>query len=94
MVTLNQVIAFEETGMTQEAEVKMMQEMINSGQAWTMPGCYGRTAMEYINAGLCMLGVVGHRDYYGNYVPSRTEVKPGTKGSAEYCRIMREKNGG
>jgi hypothetical protein len=32
-----------------------------------------------------MLGEEGHLDYYGNYVPSRYEVEPGTKGSPEYA---------
>ena len=39
-----------------------------------------------IEDGQCMLGEEGHRDYWGNYVPSRTEVKAGTKGSPEYMK--------
>ena len=38
-----------------------------------------------------MLGETSCRDYYGNYVPSRYEVKAGTKGSKEYCEAMQSK---
>jgi hypothetical protein len=34
------------------------------------------------------LGLKGHRDYYGNYVPSRFEVQKGTKGSIEFVKQM------
>ena len=68
-----------------EAEqIAAYQAMVNDGSAWHMEGHVGRTAMSLIEAGLITLGEKGHRDYWGNYVPSRTEVKPGTKGSAEY----------
>lgn len=65
-------------------EVESMQKLINSGQVWGLEGDYGRTAMGLIKAGLCMLGEKGVMDFYGNYVPSRYEVKPGTIGSPEY----------
>lgn len=60
------------------------QTLIDSGDAWRLEGHVGRTAMEFINNGQCMLGEEGHCDYYGNYVPSRHEVKAGTKGSKEF----------
>ena len=66
------------------------QYLIDTGQAWRLEGHVGRTAMAMIESGLCMLGKVGHRDYWGNYVPSRTEVKAGSKGSAEYAQIAQE----
>ena len=65
-----------------------LQELINSGMAWRLEGSIGRAAMAAINAGECVLGEEGHTDYYGNYVPSRYEVEPGTKGSVEYARRM------
>lgn len=61
-----------------------LQDLINSGAAWRLEGSIGRAAMAAIDAGECILGPVGHRDAYGNYVPSRYEVIPGTKGSPEY----------
>jgi hypothetical protein len=62
-----------------------LQKLINSGQAWKLEGAVGRACMAMIEAGECMLGEVGHRDYWGNYVPSRYEVEAGTKGSKEHC---------
>jgi hypothetical protein len=52
--------------------------------AWRLEGAYGRAAMDAIKAGRCLLGHVPHTDFYGNRVPSRSEVKPGTKGSLLY----------
>lgn len=63
-----------------------MQELINTGVAWRLEGSVGREAMAMIESGDCMLGDQSHRDYYGNYIPSRYEVKPGTKGSPEYSQ--------
>lgn len=62
-----------------------LQDLIDSGAAWRLEGSIGRRAMAAIDAGVCCLGTVGHHDYWGNYVPSRFEVVPGTKGSVEYC---------
>lgn len=66
------------------------QGLIDSGTAWRLEGHVGRTAMDLIELGECMLGEQGHRDYWGNYVPSRFEVLPGTKGSVEYVRERRQ----
>lgn len=62
-----------------------LQELIDSGDAWRLEGSVGRAAMAAIEAGEAILGEVGHTDYWGNYVPSRYEVVPGTKGSVEYA---------
>ena len=61
-----------------------LQRLINSGAAWRLEGSVGRECMRAIEDGRCILGTEGHRDYYGNYVPSRTKVKAGTKGSRQY----------
>ena len=75
---------YENGELDEQDEVAMFQDAINSGMAWTLQGSYGRAAVSLIEAGKCMLGEVGHRDYWGNYVPSRYEVKAGTKGSPEF----------
>jgi hypothetical protein len=80
------VIEFDENG---EA-VMDLQALIDSGMAWRLEGSVGRAAHDAIEAGVCILGEVGHRDYWGNYVPSRYEVQPGTKGSIEYAEAMQE----
>lgn len=65
-------------------EPAALQALVDSGDAWRLEGSVGRSAMRAIEDGEIALGPVGHRDYWGNYVPSRFEVEPGTKGSVEY----------
>lgn len=60
-----------------------IQRAINSGM-WGLQGSYGRTMMDAISSGQCLLGKSGARDYYGNYIPGRDEVKEGTKGSYDF----------
>ena len=76
-----------------EEYVREMQALINSGTAWRLEGSVGRSAMELIESGQCALGTEGHRDYWGNYVPSRTEVQGGTKGSIEFVNARSEYGG-
>jgi hypothetical protein len=66
-----------------EDEACAIQRAINGG-LWSLQGSYGRQMMEFIEAGLCFLGTNDARDYWGNHIPSRTQVKAGTKGSREY----------
>jgi len=61
-----------------------VQRAINSGLAWRFQGSYGRTMMEALKAGYCMLGRHAAQDYYGNYIPNRSEIKAGTFGSREF----------
>ncbi len=68
----------------EEEQALAMQQLINSGAAWGLQGSTGRAAMALIEAGVCLLGHVSHTDYWGNRVPSRDEVKPGSKGSFKY----------
>jgi len=82
--TTEDYIKFEEEGMELEEDRKFTQKMINSGQAWSMQGSYGRHAMDMIESGQCMLGKESHTDYYGNKVGSRYDVVKGTKGSEDF----------
>lgn len=59
---------------------KSIQRAINGGM-WSLQGSYGRTMMDAIKSGRCMLGKNPARDYWGNYIPSRGQVKRGTAGS-------------
>jgi len=68
----------------EDEQLEAMQRSVNSGTAWRLEGSVGRACMAAITDGVLMLGTEGHRDYWGNYVPSRTEVMAGTKGSREY----------
>lgn len=74
--------------MPTKKEIREAQKLINSGLAWKLEGSVGRSCMELIEEGLCKLGKVGHYDFYGNYVPSRYQVKAGTKGSLSFCNKM------
>ena len=51
---------------------------------WRSSGDVGRAMMGAMRAGHCMLGHLHCHDAYGNRVPSRHEVAPGTLGSRDY----------
>lgn len=78
-----QTIQSVEEAVDQEEYYGSVQEMINAGQ-WSLQGSFGRAMMDAIESGYCMLGESSARDYWGNYIPSRTEVEEGTKGSRQY----------
>jgi hypothetical protein len=61
-----------------------LQKLIDSGMAWRLEGATGRAAMDAIRAGYCMLGEDSHTDFWGQFVPSRFDVEPGTMGSRGY----------
>lgn len=62
-------------------EVSYYQEIIDNGMAWKMEGRIGRKCMSYLSSGVCYLPLKTHYDYWGNEVPSRTNVPYGTMGS-------------
>jgi DNA-directed RNA polymerase subunit RPC12/RpoP len=74
---------FEDGGMDEQEEIRHIQKMVNDGM-WGMQGSYGREMMRAIENGLVALGPDPAQDYYGNRIPSRFEVQPGTKGSVEF----------
>ena len=41
----------------------------------------GRKAMELLESGACMLPKKSFTDYYGNRIPSRDDLKQGSKGT-------------
>lgn len=69
---------------TRDEQIAAYQELINSGMAWRLEGSVGRAAMGMIEEGLCALGPQAMTDYYGNTVPGRDDVQPGTKGSVQF----------
>ena len=81
MFDLNDVNAIESDDEVSELDYFLaIQRAINSGM-WGLQGSYGRTMMDAISSGRCLLGPNAARDYYGNVIPSRDDVKQGTKGS-------------
>lgn len=81
-------VLYDDAPTEEEELLAVYQELVDTGMAWRMEGSVGRAAMDLLRAGKIVLGPVGHRDYWGNYVPSRHEVKPGTMGSVEYAEAM------
>jgi len=74
---------------TFEETIAVYQYMIDNGQAWHMEGHVGRTAMRLIEDGFCTLGPTRVKDYWGNTIPGRDDVVPGTKGSVEYATAQK-----
>jgi hypothetical protein len=66
------------------AYYEALQRAINDGEAWKFQGSYGRAMMAAIEDGRCLLGPQPAQDAWGNRIPSRAEVEPGTKGSREF----------
>ena len=84
MLTLNDINNIEVDEDVSEMDYFLsIQRAINSGM-WGLQGSYGRTMMDAIKSGQCMLGAKSARDYYGNNIPSRNDVQPGTKGSKDF----------
>ena len=69
------------TKLQEDYGVAGMQRLINDGSVWHMEGSYGREAMRLLESGQCMLPKKQYKDFYGNVIPSRDNIKPGTTGS-------------
>lgn len=81
---LDDVLNIEDAEVSAEEYWKSVQRAINSGEAWKFQGSYGRLMMSAIEGGRCMLGEKPASDYYGNYIPARSQVVSGSKGSRAY----------
>lgn len=75
-----------------EEQALEVQRQINALHYWRFEGSVGRTLIDFINSGYCLLGHDDTHDYYGNHIPSRDQVQPGTKGSYEYVVNLRGKD--
>jgi hypothetical protein len=88
MFDLNDINTIESDDCTSpEQYYASIQRAINSGM-WGLQGSYGRTMMDAIESGYCLLGRSRAKDYYGNTIPSRDDVQEGTKGSLDYVRNL------
>ncbi len=47
------IMAFESGQLGQEGTIRLFQFLIDTGQAWTLQGSYGRAAEALIRAGFC-----------------------------------------
>lgn len=68
-----------------EYGVDSLQRGINTGQVWLFEGSAGRFAQDMLKWGVVMLPKFRTRDYYGNTIPARTDLKDGTKGTYQNC---------
>ncbi len=85
MIDLDLIDALEgDVEMSQFDYYNVLQAAINDGTAWKLQGSYGRELMAAISNGFCMLGKTAKSDYWGNLIPSRDDVEPGTKGSYDF----------
>ena len=76
----------------EQEQIDSLQRMISEG-AWSLEGSVGRAMHDAIEAGVCVLGPNPASDYWGNRIPSRHEVVPGTKGSIDYANEQRRTMG-
>ena len=83
MFNLNDIDNIESNNCNESEYYASIQSAINFGM-WGLQGSYGRTMMDAISSGICLLGKSRARDYYGNVIPSRDDVQFGTKGSYEF----------
>lgn len=83
-IELKDVLAIEGGEGSEEEQAVAMQKAINDGIGWKLQGSFGRAMMAAIENGSVMLGHEARRDYWGNLIPSRHDVKPGTKGSLAF----------
>jgi hypothetical protein len=65
-------------------ETVAMQAGINAGTVWKLEGSIGRAAMNMIEAGKCMVGQEPRFDYWGNQIPARDMLQPGSLGTPDY----------
>lgn len=64
----------------------LFQFLINKGHVWNLQGFHGALAMDLIEEGICVFGVIPIRSVYGGYFPSRFQIEADAPGSLEYQR--------
>ncbi len=55
MPNVQDIIDYENGDMDWDRIVDMFQKLIDSGEAWTLQGSYGRMAMRLVDDGECVL---------------------------------------
>ena len=78
------MVEYYDEDITLEEQALAVQRRINDGTIWHLEGSAGRLAMDLIEQGYCMLPKTRRSDIYGNHIPSRDDLKPGTLGTWGY----------
>lgn len=52
MEHIDKIIAYEQGELGTQEAVELFAELIKSGQAWQLQGCYGRQAKNFIDEGI------------------------------------------
>jgi hypothetical protein len=52
MSNIDDIIAYESGELDDDEVVELFQRLVDSGEAWSLQGHYGRTAAAFIQAGL------------------------------------------
>lgn len=50
---VSKIIAWENGELEPDEEIELFQNLIDTGLVWQLQGCYGRTAQDLIDAGVC-----------------------------------------
>ena len=50
---LDYILPYEYGELSEQDTITLFQRLIDTGLAWKLPGHYGRTAVDLIDAGLC-----------------------------------------
>ena len=53
MMSIDKIMDYEAGELDDEQVIELFQELINTGDAWTLQGHYGRAAKALIEAGYC-----------------------------------------
>lgn len=86
MFTVEDINNIESDGYIDDEEYyRSIQRAINDG-LWNFQGSYGRTMMQAIEHGYCLLGKKAYTDFYGNIIPSRFQVLSNSKGGIDYVK--------
>ena len=46
------IMGYEDGSLDQDEEIELFQHLVDTGQAWTLQGMYGRQAQRMLDAGL------------------------------------------
>ena len=50
-IPIGKIIAYEQGELSHDDTLELFQELVDTGMAWKLQGCYGRTAQSLLDAG-------------------------------------------